>query len=377
MKDWKRYSVANLISDGVLFVGDGYRARNEELANHGIPFARVSNIKDGFQLENADQFPEKDLYKVGNKISQYGDVVLTSKGTVGRFAYVRADIPKFVYSPQLCFWRVLDSEIIDSRFLFFWMSSWEFLLQINGVKGQTDMADYVSLADQRVMHLTLPSLPAQRAIAGILGALDDKIELNRRMNITLESIARAVFRQWFVENEKVNGWESLKWGDISTLEYGKSLCDYKFTVAPYVVYGTNGAIGRHTEFLYPSEGIIIGRKGAYRGIHYSPNPFFVIDTAFYLKPRKPFSMKWAYYELLRVDLDGMDSGSAIPSTSRTDFYNLPVVFPPQEIMNSFDAFVAPLFSKIYANETESRTLASLRDTLLPKLMRGEVRVSEL
>ena len=70
----------------------------------------------------------------------------------------------------------------------------------------------------------------------------------------------------------------------------------------------------------------------------------------------------------------MDSGSAIPSTSRTDFYNLPVVFPPQETINSFEDFVAPLFSKIYENEKESRTLGSLRNSLLPKLMRGEVRV---
>jgi len=184
MKDWERYSVAHLILDGVLFIGDGYRAKNEELANHGIPFARVSNINDGFHLEDADHFPEKDVYKVGNKISQYGDVVFTSKGTVGRFAFVRADIPRFVYSPQLCFWRVLDSQIIDPRFLFFWMSGREFFLQINGVKGQTDMADYVSLADQRKMHITLPPLPEQRAIAEILGALHDKIELNRRMNAT-------------------------------------------------------------------------------------------------------------------------------------------------------------------------------------------------
>ncbi|MFN8413168.1 MAG: hypothetical protein U0Z26_12345 [Anaerolineales bacterium] len=177
-----------------------------------------------------------------------------------------------------------------------------------------------------------------------------------------------------MENEETNIWGELSWGDIATLEYGKSLNDYKNSDGPYTVYGTNGPIGKNIEALYPSEGIIVGRKGAYRGIHYCPNPFFVIDTAFYLKPRRPFSMKWAYYELLQFDLNGMDSGSAIPSTSRTDFYNIPVRFPPQELMNSFEDFVAPLFTKIYANEKESRTLGSLRDSLLPKLMRGEVRV---
>lgn len=148
MTDWKRYSVADLISDKKLFIGDGYRAKNEEFSASGLPFARVSNINNGFDFKDVDLFPEKDLNKVGNKISEPGDVVFTSKGTVGRFAFVTSDVQRFIYSPQLCFWRVLDTEVIDPRFLFFWMFGREFFLQFNGVKGQTDMADYVSLADQ-------------------------------------------------------------------------------------------------------------------------------------------------------------------------------------------------------------------------------------
>lgn len=79
-------------------------------------------------------------------------------------------------------------------------------------------------------------------------------------------------------------WESLKWGDIATIEYGKALRGYQSTEGSYPVYGTNGQIGWHREFLCSFPGVIVGRKGAYRGIHYSKNPFFVIDTAFYLKP---------------------------------------------------------------------------------------------
>ncbi|MGB4976090.1 MAG: restriction endonuclease subunit S, partial [Anaerolineae bacterium] len=201
--EWKRYQVATLIESGALVVGDGYRAKNSELTSSGLPFARVSNINAGFFFKDADYFPEENLRLVGNKVSQPGDVVFTSKGTVGRFGFVSSDTPRFVYSPQLCFWRSVDRQLIDPRFLSFWMSGREFFIQFRGVASQTDMADYVSLTDQRRMHITLPPLPEQRAIAHILGTLDDKIELNRRMNETLEAMARALFKSWFVDFDPV------------------------------------------------------------------------------------------------------------------------------------------------------------------------------
>jgi len=127
-----------------------------------------------------------------------------------------------------------------------------------------------------------------------------------------------------------SNWTRTTWGQLATLEYGKSLRGYKDVVAPFRVYGTNGPVGWHSEPLCERPGVIIGRKGAYRGIHYSSAPFFVIDTAFYLEPKADLlDPKWAYYQLLTVDINGMDSGSAIPSTSRDQFYKLPVLLPPR------------------------------------------------
>ena len=201
--EWRKYDVSALIHDEALVIGDGYRARNAELSNAGLPFARAGNIRNGFQFSDAECFPEDELHKVGEKISQPGDTVFTSKGTVGRFAFVKKDTPRFVYSPQLCYWRSLNTEIIEPRFLYYWMASREFFSQFKSVAGQTDMAEYVSLGDQRRMHITVPPLLEQRAIAHILGTLDDKIELNRRMNETLEAMARALFKSWFVDFDPV------------------------------------------------------------------------------------------------------------------------------------------------------------------------------
>ena len=200
---WTPHSTGDLIAEGSLSIGDGYRAKNSELSTSGLPFARAGNIDGGFQFDDADRFPEHDLAKVGDKVSQPSDVVFTSKGTVGRLAFVRETTPCFVYAPQLCFWRSLAPDVIDARWLYYWMCGDEFTQQISGVKGQTDMADYVSLTDQRRMAITLPPTSIQRAIAGVLGALDDKIEQNRRTARTLEHLAHSIFRAWFVDFEPV------------------------------------------------------------------------------------------------------------------------------------------------------------------------------
>src|ERR1039457_1938966 len=112
----------------------------------------------------------------------------------------------------------------------------------------------------------------------------------------------------------MSGWSPTKWGELATLEYGKAIRDYHDKTDGYPVFGTNGKIGFHDEALCPRPGIIVGRKGAYRGIHYSESAFFVIDTAFYLKPKTPFDLRWAYYQLRNFDINRLDSGSAIPST---------------------------------------------------------------
>jgi type I restriction enzyme S subunit len=201
--EWDRQSVEQLVADGKLLIGDGYRATNSELGASGLPFARAGNVNGGFNFEQADRFPPEHLRRVGNKVSEPGDVVFTSKGTVGRFAFVRETVERFVYSPQLCFWRSLAPDEIDPRFLYYWMTGPEFYVQFKSVAGQTDMAEYVSLRDQRRMHVTLPPIAEQRAIGRVLGALDDKIELNRCMNETLEALAQAFFKSWFVDFDPV------------------------------------------------------------------------------------------------------------------------------------------------------------------------------
>ena len=156
-----------------------------------------------------------------------------------------------------------------------------------------------------------------------------------------------------------NDWQETVWGDIVTLEYGKSLRGYRTSTGPYRVYGTNGQIGWHKEPLCDHPSVIVGRKGAYRGVHYSHEPFFAIDTAFYLKPKTEIDAKWAYYQLLTQDINGMDSGSAIPSTSRDDFYALPVTIPPLPEQRAIAHILGTLDDKIELNRRMNQTLEAM------------------
>ena len=158
-------------------------------------------------------------------------------------------------------------------------------------------------------------------------------------------------------------WETATWGELATLEYGKSLRGYESSEGPYRVFGTNGPIGWHDEALCTHPSVVIGRKGAYRGVHYSADPFFVIDTAFYLKPKVAMDTLWAYYQLLMQDIDGLDSGSAIPSTSRGDFYGLTVQVPPLAEQRAIAHILGTLDDKIELSRQMNQTLEEMARAL--------------
>ena len=160
----------------------------------------------------------------------------------------------------------------------------------------------------------------------------------------------------------------LNWGELITLEYGKPVKDKESTDGEVPVYGTNGQIGTsHLPAQCKHPSFILGRKGAYRGVHYSDCPFSVIDTAFFAEPlTDKIDLKWAYYKFLTYDINRMDSGSAIPSTDRYQIYSIEVEVPPMEEQKKVVAILDCIDKKIKANWNINDNLQQQAQTLFKK-----------
>lgn len=420
------YRVADLISAQQLFVGDGYRAKNEELGVTGIPFARAGNINNGLQFDDADLFPMENLRKVGNKISQPQDVVFTSKGTVGRFAFVQAETPQFVYSPQLCFWRVLDRGVIHPRYLYYWMYSPEFFAQFKGVAGQTDMAEYVSLSDQRRMQITLPDIEEQETVADVLSQIDDKIELNRRTNATLEAMAQALFRSWFVDFDPVKakaaghqpagmdaataalfpsefeesalglipkGWEIRPLDSIARFLNGLALQKYPVVEneqgLPVIKIaqlkrgtsegGEQASVSIPTDYVVNDGDMLFSWSGSLDITLWCGGQGALNQHLF--KVTSDTFPKWFYYLWTYRHLDefreiAADKATTMGHIQRKHLTNAKVLVPSQRLLRKLGELLSPLIEKQIQNKIEIQSLSQIRDALLPRLISGQLRIAD-
>lgn len=191
-----KMSLGSLASAGVLDFGDGYRTKRSEHGTPGYRILRVADVGEGTLSADGPDFVSVGYTdKINSKLSEPGDVLLTTKGTVGRVAIVPEGQEPLVYSPQLCYFRVREPNRLNARYLSYWFRSRDFLRQAAHRANNTDMAAYINLADIRSLELRLPHIDEQRAIVEVLGALDDKIAANRALLETLNELPDVLFRQ--------------------------------------------------------------------------------------------------------------------------------------------------------------------------------------
>lgn len=248
--------------------------------------------------------------------------------------------------------------------------------------------DNINLATFERINFLIPSLQEQKSIAAILSTIDDKIENNLAINKTLEEMAMALYKHWFVdfgpfqEGEFVDtelgkipeGWEIGKLEDLLEIKYGKD--HKKLEEGNIPVYGSGGIMRYVNESLYDKESILIPRKGTLSNLFYVSQPFWSVDTMFYSKIKDICFGKYIFYFLKSADLASMDVGSAVPSLTTELLKRIQIIIPPKSIVNEFNEIMNSKFNIIESNIKENQTLTQLRDSLLPKLISGEVRLKE-
>ena len=180
----------------------------------------------------------------------------------------------------------------------------------------------------------------------------------------------------FSELEEIpTGWDVKTIGDVAEFAYGKALKASDRKPGDVPVFGSNGQVGLHNEAFVKGPGIVVGRKGNPGIVTWSYEDFFPIDTTFYVKKTGVVSsLNYLFYALKSQDLPSLSADSAVPGLNRNLAYMSKFLVPSEKVLKAFDGQIYPLFQTIYANEKEIKNLASLRDTFLPKLISGELRV---
>lgn len=216
------------------------------------------------------------------------------------------------------------------------------------------------------LSVELPPLDEQRRIAGILGSLDDKIELNRRINANLEAQAQALF----INISRTCPTQKGILKDLIEIKYGKD--HKKLNVGNIPVYGSGGIMRYVDTSIYEKETVLIPRKGSLNNVIYLNTPFWSVDTMFYSVMKYDHIAKYVYFFLKSKDLSAMNAGSAVPSMTTDILYQMEINIPDKTVFETYDTIVSPLFKQIQVNQEENQSLSALRDTLLPKLMAGEI-----
>jgi type I restriction enzyme S subunit len=371
MNSWKEYK----LRDFVIKIIDN-RGKNPIYSPNGHDVIETSCISGTNKYPNysvVKKYVSQDCYnhwfRAGHP--QKDDIIIITVGnSIGNVCIMNCN--RGVLTQNLIGLR-LNKDLINSDYVYYYLS----LSTIQDyLKGLDIGSAQPSIKVPHLLNTVIPKPPLveQHAIASGLSNLDNKIELLHRQNKTLEGIAEALWHKMFVE-EADPGWKKGKLGDLIELCYGKGLKEEKRMPGRYPVLGSSGIVGYHNDFIVKGPGIVIGRKGTLGVVNYVEEDFFPIDTTYFIKSKtNAGKLFFEYFLLKEFSFEEMNSDSAVPGLNREIAESMEFIVPEIDSIYKYNDSCEPLFSKKMKNENQIRTLSSLRDTLLKKLMSGEVRV---
>jgi type I restriction enzyme S subunit len=343
-----------LVTPGNFHIGGGFKSN------------KLKYFKGDYPCEYV--LKENDVIVTMTDLSKEGD-------TLGYSAKVPRDNSKnYLHNQRIGLVRFLSNEV-DKEFIYWLMRTKDYQGFIVGAASGTSVR-HTSPTTIKEYQFLKPPLTEQRAIASVLSSLDDKIDLLHRENKTLEQMAETLFRQWFVEDAD-EGWETGILGDFVNITYGKNLSTKKLQNNGYPVFGGNGQIGFFDKYIYEKPQVLISCRGEASGtVNISLPKSFITNNSLILEinKRREITFEYLKYYALNTDFKMYVSGSAQPQITITDLYIAGFTLPDKKTTDCFSDIVRTWESKIINNQRQTRTLEKLRDTLLPKLMSGEVRV---
>ena len=393
MGEWKEKQLCELVD-----IGSSKRIFYKEYIPVGIPFYRSKEViekHNGKAISTELHISIEKYNDIKEKfgVPVEGDILLTSVGTLGIPYIVQKDEKFYFKDGNLTWFRNFNNSLLN-QFLYYWL--------ISPVgKGELDMVSIgstqpaLTISGLKGITINTPPLPEQKAIASVLSSLDDKIDLLHRQNKTLEAMAETLFRQWFVE-EADEGRETARVGDFVRTNVASINKDNALKTIRYLDTGslTEGKIDGYQTFdiadapsrarrIVKHNDVLISTvrpNQKHYGILKNPTEDVIVSTGFCVITCDKINPHFIYILLTTDEMTeylhsiAEGSTSTYPSLKPSDIEGLVFQLPPQEKLDAFSEYAYNTWSKIEYNHTQIRTLEKLRDTLLPKLMGGEVRI---
>ncbi|GAB6072345.1 restriction endonuclease subunit S [Venenivibrio stagnispumantis] len=368
---WKRVKLGEVCID----ISYGYTA-SAKLNPKGVKFLRITDIvSDRIDWENVPycEIPKTEIEKYKLEI---GDIVIARTGaTTGYNKIIKKNNIECVFASYLIRYRV-NKEIADPFYVWYNLQSdkWKgFVDNIVGGSAQPG-ANAKQFAD---FEFYLPPLHEQKAISGILSSLDDKIDLLHRQNKTLEEMAQTLFRKWFIEDAKED-WEEVSLGDFFPVITGKKNANYATEDGQYPFFTCSQEILKAPSYSFEGHAILLAGNGDFNVKRYK-GKFEAYQRTYVLIPNeeKYVGLLYTLIKFFLSEITGAYRGSVVKFITKEMIEDFKFKLPADRnnyMFNKKLQYINELYEKIDYNLLQIRTLEQLRDTLLPKLMSGEVRV---
>ena len=341
-----------------------------------------------------------------------GDVFLTrtseTMDELGMSCVALADIGDATFNGFTKRLRPKDSQRVVPEFARYYFRSPEFR---SGVTAMTSMSTRASLNNEMLsrLYMVLPSHAEQGRIGQALGALDDRISLLRETNKTLESIAQAIFKSWFVDFDPVRakmegrqpegmdeetaalfpdsfeetgsgllptGWRMGEIQDLLYLQRGFDLPASQRLQGDYPIIAASGPSGTHVAGMAKAPGVITGRSGVLGKVFLELEDYWPLNTTLWVKEFRKATPAYAYELLRLLDFHSLNAGSAVPTLNRNHVHQLHQCIPDTRCIQKFEEIAICLHERVNQNQKTANLLSEIRDALLPRLISGQLRMPE-
>ncbi len=380
---------------------NGYAFKSREfVANGNINIVKIKELKNGqivftsdtAKVVNSEIYKQYQVSKSDVLVALTGDPVSKPNplSWVGRVALYNHSVPALLNQRVAKF--LPNKFKLDTKFIYYFFRKFDNFFNL--AQKATGSASQANISTKILSEtiIPLPPLEIQKKIAGVLGALDDKIELNNKINNNLEQQAQALFKSWFVDFEPFGGKMPDDWkvgiaDDIITLfdsqriPLSSNQRENMEKIYPY--YGATSLMDYVDQYIFDGKYLLLGEDGSvvddygFPILQYVWGKFWVNNHAHILQGKNGFTVESLYLFFKCTNVKSIVTGAVQPKINQANLKSIPAIVPTINVMNNFNNVINPLFSLFRKNIEENTRLAQLRDTLLPKLMSGEIDVSKV